>query len=127
MDVAIVMKVMNAAFKGNMDSLVLVAGDGDFKDMLDFVSETLQKKIIVFGWNSCTSYVLKAQAEFYPLDDIWDHISEPNSQLDVVMKLSINVNKACKFYALGCCKKGESCKYEHIESVNKSQSEAAEV
>lgn len=62
-----------------MNALVFVAGDGDFKDMLDFVVDTLKKKVIIFGWNSCTSHVLKERASegsFFPLDEIWEHISE---------------------------------------------------
>jgi uncharacterized LabA/DUF88 family protein len=37
-DVAIVMKVMKPAFFNKLDTLVLVAGDGDFKDMLEFLT-----------------------------------------------------------------------------------------
>lgn len=78
-DVAIVMKVVNACFLNQMDELVLVAGDGDFKDMLDFVINTQHKKLIVFGWNDCTSTTLIGRARdcFFPLDEIWEHISEP--------------------------------------------------
>ena len=37
-DVAIVMKVMTIAFQNQLNSLVLLAGDGDFKDMVEFIT-----------------------------------------------------------------------------------------
>jgi len=68
-----------------MDALVLVAGDGDFIDMLDFVADELKKKIIIFGWSSCTSHKLKERASegcFILLDEIWDHISSPKTDIE---------------------------------------------
>ena len=76
------MKVMNAAFSGQMDCLILLAGDGDFKDMLEFVTDNIKKRVVVFGYSANTSAVLKSKASpgcFFPLDDIWDHISEPKN------------------------------------------------
>ena len=65
-----------------MDSLVLVAGDGDFKDMLEFVTDKIKKKVIIFGYSANTSASLKDNASpgcFYALDEIWEHISEPKT------------------------------------------------
>ena len=63
-----------------MDALVLVAGDGDFKDMLEFVKDKIDKKVIIFGYTANTSNSLKEKASpgcFFALDEIWEHISEP--------------------------------------------------
>jgi uncharacterized LabA/DUF88 family protein len=109
-DVAIVMKVMSACFKNQMKELVFVAGDGDFKDMLDFVIGTLNKKLIVFGWNSCMSKTLLGRAKdfFFPLDDIWEHISEPIEE----------TKEVCKYFQQDQCKYGDRCKDLHIKQVN---------
>ena len=100
-----------------MDALVLVAGDGDFKDMLDFVSEQLQKKIIIFGLNSCTSKILKERASegcFIALDEIWEHISEPR------LNPEESTNRAegqsalvCKWFLEGKCRFGDKCLSVH--------------
>jgi len=44
------MKAMRVAFSNQLEQLVLVAGDGDFKDMVEFFTETLYKKVWVFGY-----------------------------------------------------------------------------
>ena len=49
-DVAIVMKAMKSAILDQIDTLVLVAGDGDFRDLIEFFTTTLHKKVVVFGW-----------------------------------------------------------------------------
>jgi len=40
---------MKSAFAGQLDALVILAGDGDFKDLIEFVTQTLNKKVYVFG------------------------------------------------------------------------------
>jgi uncharacterized LabA/DUF88 family protein len=44
------MKAMKLAFHGKVDSLVMLAGDGDFKDMVSFFSETLNKNVWIIGY-----------------------------------------------------------------------------
>ena len=36
----------------NLDAIVLIAGDGDFHDMVEFMMKTLNKKVFVFGWRA---------------------------------------------------------------------------
>ena len=43
-DVAIVMKAMELAYKNELDSLTLIAGDGDFRDCIEFLTKTAGKK-----------------------------------------------------------------------------------
>ena len=77
-DVAIVMKAMKIAFSNQLEQLVLIAGDGDFKDMVEFFTQTLYKKVFVFGYKSSLSASLHEKASpggIHLLDDIWDLIS----------------------------------------------------
>ena len=77
-DVAIVMKAMKIAFQNQLDTLVLIAGDGDFKDMIEFITETLFKKVWIFGYKSSLSPSLYEKASsdcVIFLDEIWDKIS----------------------------------------------------
>ena len=62
MDVAIVMKAMKSAFAGQLDTLILLAGDGDFKDLIEFLTETLYKKVWIFGYSVNTSLALSEKA-----------------------------------------------------------------
>lgn len=60
---------------------MLIAGDGDFKDMVEFFTETLYKKVWVFGYRSSLSASLHEKASpgcVHFLDDIWETISAPN-------------------------------------------------
>ena len=89
MDVAIVMKAMKIAFSNQLEQLVLIAGDGDFKDMVEFFTETLYKKVWVFGYKSSLSASLHEKASpgcVFFIDDIWESISVPNvSYLNLTM------------------------------------------
>ena len=49
-DIALVMKAMKSVYAQQLDTLVLVAGDGDFKDFIEFLTETLYKTVWVFGY-----------------------------------------------------------------------------
>jgi hypothetical protein len=78
--VALVMKAMKSVYAGQLDTLVLLAGDGDFKDLLEFLTETLFKKVYVFGYSANTSLSLSEKASpncVIYLDTIWEQISEP--------------------------------------------------
>lgn len=86
MDVAIVMKAMKIAFSNQLESLVLIAGDGDFKDMVEFFTETLYKKVWIFGYRASLSASLHEKASpgcVFFLDDVWDMLSFPANVLDV--------------------------------------------
>lgn len=59
-DVGIAMDVMRMAPK--LDTVILVSGDGDFKDLLDYVSSLgCRTEVIAFG--KTASSLLKAQAD----------------------------------------------------------------
>ena len=51
-DVAIVMKAMELAYKQELDSLTLVAGDGDFRDCVEFLTKTAKKKVSIFAYEA---------------------------------------------------------------------------
>jgi len=62
---------------------VLLAGDGDFKDLIEFLTESLYKKVWVFGYSANTSLSLSEKASpncVVMLDQIWEQISEPVPQ-----------------------------------------------
>lgn len=75
------MKAMKIAFSNQLEQLVLIAGDGDFKDMVEFFTETLYKKVWIFGYKASLSASLHEKASpdcVHFLDEIWEHISVPH-------------------------------------------------
>jgi uncharacterized LabA/DUF88 family protein len=77
------MKAMKIAFSNQLDMLVLIAGDGDFKDMVEFLTETLYKKVWVFGYKSSLSASLHEKASpgcVIFLDEIWEQLSVPSGR-----------------------------------------------
>ena len=77
---AIVMKAMELAYKNELDSLTLIAGDGDFRDCVEFITKTVGKKVSMFGYSASFNESLSLVASpgcTYKLDEIWQHISEP--------------------------------------------------
>ena len=61
----------------NLDVVVLLAGDGDFLDMVDFMINTLGKKVYVVGWSSSMGQYLKSHCtEVIYLDAIWEDLTE---------------------------------------------------
>ena len=82
-DTAIVMTAMKAFFNNKLDKLILIAGDGDFKDMVEFLKEKITK---VYTWNyeASRSAELTANSSVgcsFRLDDCWDLISiDPNNK-----------------------------------------------
>jgi len=75
------MKAMKIAFSNQLETLVLIAGDGDFKDMVEFFTENLYKKVWIFGYRSSLSASLHEKASpgcVHFIDDIWDAISVPS-------------------------------------------------
>jgi uncharacterized LabA/DUF88 family protein len=73
--VAIVMKAMKLAFSNQLDNLCLIAGDGDFKDMVEFFTETLFRPVWIMGYKSSFSASLHEKASpgcILYFDDIWE-------------------------------------------------------
>ena len=58
-DVAIVMTAMKLAYKGELGSMTLVAGDGDFRDLLEFVCDDMQKDVFMFAWKQSLPKALR--------------------------------------------------------------------
>ena len=74
------MKAMESAYKNELDSLTLIAGDGDFRDCVEFITKTVGKKVSIFGYEASFNESLTQVATpgcTYKLDEIWEHISEP--------------------------------------------------
>lgn len=77
------MKAMKIAFSNQLETLVLLAGDGDFKDMVEFLTETLYKKVWIFGYKPSLSASLHEKASpgcVIFLDEIWEQISIPMNE-----------------------------------------------
>ena len=80
-DVAIVMVGMKYAYKRQLESLTLLAGDTDFLDMVEFVVDEMGKSVNLVSYSDSISSNLKNHATkkgvYLELDDIWEQISEP--------------------------------------------------
>ena len=75
-DIAIVMKAMKALMEDQLDILVLITGDCDYRDLIEYLTETKYKKVYVFGYKDTISKELyeKASSVVY-LDEAWKHLS----------------------------------------------------
>jgi uncharacterized LabA/DUF88 family protein len=62
-DVAIATKILTMACENEYDTLVLVAGDGDFADAVQYVKERCRKRIFVCGFSGTISNRLAPFAE----------------------------------------------------------------
>ena len=59
-DVAIAMRPVKTLYENpNLDVVVLLAGDGDFLDMVEFFTQTLKKKVYVVAWSASIGIYLK--------------------------------------------------------------------
>lgn len=59
---------------------MLLAGDGDFKDMVEFLTETLYKRVWILGYRTSLSASLFEKATpgcVLFIDDIWQQLSVP--------------------------------------------------
>ena len=60
----------------NLDTLVLLAGDGDFFDMVKFMKEILNKKVYLVGWSASMNEDLRNfVGDVIYLDAIWQNLS----------------------------------------------------
>jgi len=77
------MKPWMAADKNKLDTLVILAGDCDFSDMINYLRKERNKMVYVIGYRENTSYRMSETAgpkfRIY-LDEIWNQISEPRSE-----------------------------------------------
>ena len=75
---AIVMKVMQVAYESKVEKVILVAGDGDFIDLINFVKKTLHKEIFIVGYqHSMSNTIIESipSANLLYLDSLWPKIS----------------------------------------------------
>ena len=73
-----------------MKNLILVAGDGDFTDMVKFMKETFNVRVFMFAWSASVNYQISTIAsDIIYLDEIFESVSEANrgSQLTNAEKL----------------------------------------
>ena len=84
-DVAIAMRPIKSYYEyPNLDTIVLFAGDGDFLDMVEFMTKTLKKRLFVVGWsNSMSRDLAQMCTEVIYLDCIWTELStaQKNEQM----------------------------------------------
>ncbi len=60
----------------NLDTVVLLAGDGDYNDMVRFITQKLKIKVFLAGWFDSMNKELKGQVEeIIYLDGIWSDIT----------------------------------------------------
>lgn len=62
-DVAIATKILTMACEDQYDTLVLLAGDGDFADAVQYVKERRRKRVVVCGFSNSISNRLLPYAE----------------------------------------------------------------
>lgn len=62
-DVAIATKVLTMACEDQYDTLVLLAGDGDFADAVQYLKERRRKRVVVCGFSNSISNRLVPYAE----------------------------------------------------------------
>ena len=76
---AIVMKAMEHAYNNELTELTLLAGDGDFRDLVVFLKERAGKKVHVFSYQDSHNSTLHASStQGFFLDGLWEHISKGN-------------------------------------------------
>ena len=65
-----------------MKNLILVAGDGDFIDMVKLMKDTLNVNVIIFSWSGSYNYdISKLANEHYFFDDLFEKISKAKAKL----------------------------------------------
>ncbi|KJE89862.1 hypothetical protein CAOG_001280 [Capsaspora owczarzaki ATCC 30864] len=81
-DVALATKVLTLVGEKALTGLFLLTGDGDFKEMLHYVTDVRHIPMWLAGFQKCTSTLLQAYANrgaILWLDEIWDAITyQPN-------------------------------------------------
>eukprot|EP00353_Schmidingerella_taraikaensis_P007275 CAMPEP_0185584756 /NCGR_PEP_ID=MMETSP0434-20130131/33985_1 /TAXON_ID=626734 ORGANISM="Favella taraikaensis, Strain Fe Narragansett Bay" /NCGR_SAMPLE_ID=MMETSP0434 /ASSEMBLY_ACC=CAM_ASM_000379 /LENGTH=81 /DNA_ID=CAMNT_0028204691 /DNA_START=393 /DNA_END=638 /DNA_ORIENTATION=- len=69
---------MEHVYKDQLGELTLLAGDGDFRDLVLFLNEKAAKKVHVFSYEDSHNSQLHANStQGFFLDSLWDHISVP--------------------------------------------------
>ena len=74
----------------DLENVILVGGDGDLIDAVDFLQDVLKVKVFVVAWSACLSNKLGDKAfHVLRLDELFDDISEPtvNARLTNADKL----------------------------------------
>ena len=69
-DIAIAIKLVELSLSPEIDDIVLVAGDRDFKDALKFIGQRKKVHLVCFE-HSIHPSLQKAVKNVIPLDDIW--------------------------------------------------------
>lgn len=59
-----------------LKTLILVAGDGDFLDVVKLMKNTLKVRVVIFSWSNSFNYEISKEAdESYFFDDLFLKIS----------------------------------------------------
>jgi hypothetical protein len=58
-----------------MKNLILLAGDGDFTDMVKLMREKLHVRVFIFAWSDCIDYKISTLADTTYLDELFEKIS----------------------------------------------------
>jgi len=77
-DVALATKMLSLTCEGQLDTLILLAGDGDFVEAIKYLRDVQHKHVYIVGYQNSVSQNLKECANrgcVIYLDHIWDEIS----------------------------------------------------
>jgi len=76
-DIAIAIRPVKAKIDHpTMKNLILLAGDGDFTDMVKFMKDTFNVRVLMFAWSASVNYdILQKVSDVVYLDEIFDKIS----------------------------------------------------
>ena len=69
-DVGLTVQMMKLAYNGAFDHALLCSGDGDFAPVVEFVRDTMGKRVTVLGWsNGVAPYLREAACKTITLND----------------------------------------------------------
>lgn len=83
-DIAIAMRPIRAKVEHpTMKNLILLAGDGDFTDMVKFMLNTYKVNVFIVGWSDSLNYRISELVQTVYLDDLFETISmvKPGAKL----------------------------------------------
>ncbi len=75
-DIAIAMRPIRAKVEHpTMKNLILLAGDGDFTDMVKFMLNTYKVNVFIVGWSDSLNYRISELVQTVYLDELFETIS----------------------------------------------------
>ena len=83
------MKAVEHLYLDRLTELTLLAGDGDFRDLVSFIKEKAKKKVHIFSFQgSYKASLHESSTQGFFLDSIWERISVPISTASKIASLN---------------------------------------